>query len=139
MAVITRLFVYRVKSCRGIELQASGLAEHGFQHDRGWMVVDAQNRVPDGAHSSTSSANRNGASGGRIDPVQSSSDREPVHVPLHRKEAAGGDEVTIDGLIYILNERFTARFWAYGLLTRHQLSTQRNPVAALDTSRGTPK
>jgi uncharacterized protein YcbX len=27
----------------GIELQASGLAERGLQHDRGWMVIDAQN------------------------------------------------------------------------------------------------
>jgi uncharacterized protein YcbX len=44
MAVITGLFVYPVKSCRGIELQASRLAERGLQHDREWMIVDAQNR-----------------------------------------------------------------------------------------------
>jgi uncharacterized protein YcbX len=37
---IARLFVYPVKSCAGVELQESVLAETGLDLDRAWMVVD---------------------------------------------------------------------------------------------------
>jgi uncharacterized protein len=35
------LFVYPIKSARGIRLQTAQLDERGFQHDRRWMLVDA--------------------------------------------------------------------------------------------------
>jgi len=38
--VISRLFVYPVKSCAGIEIQEALLTETGFDLDRAWMVVD---------------------------------------------------------------------------------------------------
>lgn len=37
---ITRLFVYPIKSCAGIELQESVLTDTGLDLDRAWMVVD---------------------------------------------------------------------------------------------------
>lgn len=37
---ITRLFVYPIKSCAGVELQESVLTETGLDLDRAWMVVD---------------------------------------------------------------------------------------------------
>lgn len=43
-ARVARLFVYPVKSCAGVELDAAGLAETGLELDRSWMVVDAQGR-----------------------------------------------------------------------------------------------
>lgn len=39
-ARITRLFVYPVKSCAGIEVQEAMLTETGLDLDRAWMVVD---------------------------------------------------------------------------------------------------
>ena len=44
IGAIARLFVYPVKSCAGIEVQAARLTETGLEWDRAWMVVDAQGR-----------------------------------------------------------------------------------------------
>lgn len=41
-ARISRLFVYPVKSCAGIEVQEAILTETGLEFDRAWMVVDEQ-------------------------------------------------------------------------------------------------
>jgi len=41
-ATISRLFVYPVKSCAGVELPEMLLTETGLEFDRAWMVVDAQ-------------------------------------------------------------------------------------------------
>lgn len=43
-ASITGLFVYPVKSCRGITLSSAQLTERGLAHDREWMIVDAAGR-----------------------------------------------------------------------------------------------
>ena len=40
-AVISRLYVYPVKSCAGVEVQQALLLETGLEFDRVWMVVDA--------------------------------------------------------------------------------------------------
>jgi uncharacterized protein len=39
---ISRLFIYPIKSCAGIEIKESLLIETGLEFDRAWMVVDAQ-------------------------------------------------------------------------------------------------
>ena len=39
---IAKLFVYPVKSCAGMEVQAARLTETGLEWDRAWMVVDSQ-------------------------------------------------------------------------------------------------
>lgn len=39
-AVISRLFVYPVKSCAGVEVQEALLLDTGLEFDRAWMVVD---------------------------------------------------------------------------------------------------
>jgi uncharacterized protein len=41
-ATISRLFVYPIKSCAGVELKESLLIETGLEFDRAWMVVDEQ-------------------------------------------------------------------------------------------------
>lgn len=41
-AVISRLYVYPVKSCAGVRVQEALLIETGLEFDRAWMVVDAQ-------------------------------------------------------------------------------------------------
>jgi uncharacterized protein len=41
-ARVSRLFVYPIKSCAGIELGESLLIETGLEFDRAWMVVDDQ-------------------------------------------------------------------------------------------------
>jgi len=41
---ITGLFIYPVKSMRGIELQQAQLTGKGLAHDRGWMVVRSNGR-----------------------------------------------------------------------------------------------
>lgn len=37
---VSRLFIYPVKSCRGIALDAAEVTAAGFAHDREWLVVD---------------------------------------------------------------------------------------------------
>ncbi|MES2945921.1 MAG: MOSC domain-containing protein, partial [Pseudomonadota bacterium] len=39
-AVISRLYVYPIKSCAGVEVQEAILTETGLEFDRAWMVVD---------------------------------------------------------------------------------------------------
>lgn len=41
-ATISRLFVYPVKSCAGVELKECVLTEAGLEFDRAWMVVDEE-------------------------------------------------------------------------------------------------
>ena len=41
---ITGLFIYPVKSMRGIALQQAQLTDKGLAHDRGWMVVRSNGR-----------------------------------------------------------------------------------------------
>jgi len=41
-AVISRLYVYPVKSCAGMRVPQALLTETGLEFDRAWMVVDAQ-------------------------------------------------------------------------------------------------
>lgn len=37
---LSALYVYPVKSCRGIRVERARVARRGFEHDRRWMVVD---------------------------------------------------------------------------------------------------
>ncbi len=39
-ATIDQLWVYPVKSCAGVALEAAELTATGLRHDRAWMVVD---------------------------------------------------------------------------------------------------
>ena len=39
---IAQLFIYPVKSCAGVELREAVLLAAGLEHDRQWMVIDAQ-------------------------------------------------------------------------------------------------
>ena len=41
-AVISRLYVYPVKSCAGVQVQDALLTETGLEFDRAWMVVDGK-------------------------------------------------------------------------------------------------
>ena len=43
-ARIAALYLYPVKSCRGIALSSALMTERGFLHDREWMIVDANGR-----------------------------------------------------------------------------------------------
>jgi uncharacterized protein len=43
-ATVAALFVYPVKSCRGIALANALMTERGIDHDREWMIVDASGR-----------------------------------------------------------------------------------------------
>lgn len=44
MARVSRLFVYPIKSCRGIAVDSVELGARGFVHDRRFMLVDAAGR-----------------------------------------------------------------------------------------------
>ena len=43
-ATVASLFVYPVKSCRGIALSTALLTERGIAHDREWLIVDEGGR-----------------------------------------------------------------------------------------------
>jgi uncharacterized protein YcbX len=40
VATISALYVYPVKSCRGIAVDSARITETGFEHDREWLIVD---------------------------------------------------------------------------------------------------
>jgi uncharacterized protein len=43
-ATVASLFVYPVKSCRGVELAVARMTERGIAHDREWLIVDEGGR-----------------------------------------------------------------------------------------------
>jgi uncharacterized protein YcbX len=45
MPIVSALYVYPIKSCRGIGVSEWPVAERGFVADRRWMVVDAAGMV----------------------------------------------------------------------------------------------
>jgi uncharacterized protein YcbX len=44
MLTLTELHIYPIKSLGGISLTQATLTDRGFEHDRRWMLVDAENR-----------------------------------------------------------------------------------------------
>jgi uncharacterized protein YcbX len=49
MYTISQLFIYPVKSLGGIALPVAQLTDRGFEYDRKWMLVDANNQfLPNG-------------------------------------------------------------------------------------------
>jgi uncharacterized protein YcbX len=40
-ALVSALFVYPVKSCRGFAVESAAVERRGLRHDRRWMIVDA--------------------------------------------------------------------------------------------------
>lgn len=44
MLRVSRLFIYPIKSLGGIEVTSSLVTDRGFEYDRRWMLVDANNR-----------------------------------------------------------------------------------------------
>lgn len=44
MVQVTGLYIYPVKSCRGISLARARITETGFAHDREWLVVTPERR-----------------------------------------------------------------------------------------------
>src|SRR3954464_4509857 len=43
MHTISELFIYPVKSLRGISVSSAVVTERGFQYDRRWMLIDENN------------------------------------------------------------------------------------------------
>ncbi len=43
-AIISELYVYPIKSCRGLTLDSASLTATGLAHDRRWMLVNEQGR-----------------------------------------------------------------------------------------------
>ncbi len=41
--MIQELYVYPIKSCRGIKIQSTKVLKNGFEFDRNWMIVDEKN------------------------------------------------------------------------------------------------
>jgi uncharacterized protein YcbX len=93
---IASLFVYPVKSCKGIALDRARVAETGLQHDREWMVV-----TPEGRFLTQRELPRlaliqprlvDGTALRLVAPGQS-----PLEVPLQRPSSSNGDarEVTV--------------------------------------------
>jgi len=44
MITLSAIHIYPIKSCRGINMQQAVLGSTGLEHDRQWMVVDADGR-----------------------------------------------------------------------------------------------
>lgn len=44
MLTVSELFVYPIKSLRGVSLRQAHVTDRGLQYDRRWMLIDSQNR-----------------------------------------------------------------------------------------------
>ena len=42
---VTQLWIYPIKSCAGVRLDAAALTAQGLAHDRAWMLVDAEGEM----------------------------------------------------------------------------------------------
>ncbi len=45
MIKVTGLYIYPIKSLRGIEVDSCEVLERGFKHDRRWMIIDSDNKL----------------------------------------------------------------------------------------------
>jgi uncharacterized protein YcbX len=45
---ISKLFLYPIKSCRGIPVQSAEITPLGFKHDRAYMLVEVKAAKADG-------------------------------------------------------------------------------------------
>lgn len=99
MAEITDLFIYPVKSLRGIRLTEASVGVRGFRWDRLWMVVDengrfvTQRNIPAMAQIS-------------VDVTQHSlifrhDDHDDCHVALVRSEGKGSEEEGNNGAVQV--------------------------------------
>jgi uncharacterized protein YcbX len=90
---IASLFVYPVKSCRGIALRQARLTPRGLQYDREWMVV-----LPDGRFLTQREAPRLALVGTALHEGQlelSAPGLTRLAVPLHRPARGESVEVTV--------------------------------------------
>jgi len=44
MPYVSQLYVYPVKSLKGIQVHAANMTSRGFEHDRRWMLIDENNK-----------------------------------------------------------------------------------------------
>ena len=44
MLTVSHLYIFPIKSLRGISVSSATVTDRGFEHDRRWMLVDPQNR-----------------------------------------------------------------------------------------------
>jgi uncharacterized protein YcbX len=44
MITLSHIFIYPIKSIKGVSLTSAGCQEKGFEHDRRWMLIDENNR-----------------------------------------------------------------------------------------------
>jgi uncharacterized protein YcbX len=44
VAVVSDLYVYPIKACRGVRVERCAVVERGFEADRRWMIVDQRGR-----------------------------------------------------------------------------------------------
>ncbi|MEO6978064.1 MAG: MOSC N-terminal beta barrel domain-containing protein, partial [Mucilaginibacter sp.] len=44
MLQVSELYIYPIKSLSGIAVKSAKITDRGFEHDRRWLLVDAQNR-----------------------------------------------------------------------------------------------
>ena len=82
MITVAGLFVYPVKSCRGIGLDAAVLTDAGLDHDREWMIV-----TPDGRFLTQREEPRLACIATRLDPDAlwlCASGAAPLEVPFRR-------------------------------------------------------
>jgi len=93
---IASLFVYPIKSCKGIALDRARVVATGLQHDREWMVVTPEGRFLTQREHPRLALIRPGFVDGaalRLD----APDQVPLDVPLQRPSSGNGDarEVTV--------------------------------------------
>ncbi|CAG8595648.1 12695_t:CDS:2 [Cetraspora pellucida] len=43
--IVSALYIYPIKSCKGIELKSWKIGQYGFKYDRNWMIIDEKCEV----------------------------------------------------------------------------------------------
>jgi uncharacterized protein YcbX len=117
VVTLAELFVYPVKSCRGIAVRQAELGPRGLQYDREWMVVSAQRRfltqreAPRLALVTTAL---------QQDSLELSAPGLPaIGVPLRRESGGASVEVTVwRDHVLASDEGDAAASWFSGLLQR---------------------
>ncbi len=133
MITITSLHRYPVKGLRGIDVTTAKVMARGFEYDREWMVVDANNKFVTQRTASTMATIETSVSDTHLTLKHASV--EPLHIPLEPIDGTAEDVVVWKDTCTAVNQGNNCSEWLSKVLQADKTGPVRLMRFAPDGSR----